>query len=296
MGRETARQEGVRRDWAKTEAHLASARRALDAGALEGAARDLSSAVFGAIGAVLADEHLPMVRPPRLWRHFRRHCVLGGRLDDEWNGVGAILAEGFEASPALVERPVLEERWTLCARFLQAVRPPFLAFPIRTRPAIPRPAPLRLDEGVMLEPDDILIPWGATTDDITKYGSPTLLGLDRSTFSYSRRLAWEERRCLGGLRCTLTAELSAYFTGKKPDTLRSIWIHALGFDIRTNAHVYHEYRTVQEHLEQVLGAPDDATPVWGLPYATWYYASVDVAHYVFPANGGEVCSLYVSST
>ena len=136
------------------------------------------------------------------------------------------------------------------------------------------PAPFRLDEGLYLENTKVLLPWRTPWKALKKIGRPGVYDRPRAR-GYSE-IVWRNRTCLGGLKCTVEAEIF-YVDAKGPNgdkTLRN-----LDIILSEPRDARDQFRAAEKHLRRVLGKPTVKKMVsdgynkypyseWSLPNAT----------------------------
>ncbi len=145
-----------------------------------------------------------------------------------------------------------------------------------TRGAIPH----RLNEGIMLEGRDRLIPWGTRIADMSHFDSVTVLERERSV-----HIEWRDQRCFGGLRCNVRA--TRLFGPPNPRAYHIYleefhWATLEILDVHNQAEIGLEFRQIFHHLENELGAPTWSYPRYesGLPAIHWEYPGLLIGYLV----------------
>ena len=125
--------------------------------------------------------------------------------------------------------------------------------------------PNDLDRGILLERGDLLIPWGTSIGELSRFRSPSVLEREDSI-----HFTWKDQLCLGGLPC----HVGACRVFGRPDPL-AYHLHLKEFhfalleivSVLPPADIGAEFRRVFRHLEDALGAPSWSYPKYeaGLP-------------------------------
>ena len=129
--------------------------------------------------------------------------------------------------------------------------------------------PHRLNQGILLEGCDLLIPWGTPIADLAQLGRVTVLQRECSV-----HLTWSDQLCFGGLRCNVSA--TRLFAPPNP---RAYHIHLDQFHFATleirrerdDTEIGLEFRRIFRHLEKELGVPTWSYPKYesNLPSIHW---------------------------
>jgi uncharacterized protein (UPF0332 family) len=118
--------EVVRYWWAKADASLASARRELEAGALEFAVNRLYYALFYAASAVLLIRNLSFNKHSGVRAAFHREIIKKGLLDVKWGKLYDQLfedrQEGDYMAMIIFDKEYVESQLALCTEFLKELR------------------------------------------------------------------------------------------------------------------------------------------------------------------------------
>ena len=112
--------------WSKADASLASARRELEAGALEFTVNRLYYAMFYAVSAVLLDRQLSFNKHSGVRAAFHREIIKQGLLDVKWGKLYDQLfedrQEGDYMAMVTFEKQYVESQLMLCTEFLRILR------------------------------------------------------------------------------------------------------------------------------------------------------------------------------
>lgn len=125
-GDEEQRAAVVRYWWSKADAGLASARRELEAGALEFTINRLYYTMFYAVSAVLMDRQLSFNKHSGVRAAFHREIIKQGLLDVKWGKLYDQLfedrQEGDYMAMVTFEKQYVEYQFMLCTEFLKELR------------------------------------------------------------------------------------------------------------------------------------------------------------------------------
>jgi hypothetical protein len=144
-----------------------------------------------------------------------------------------------------------------------------------TRKPGDKATPLRLDEGLYLENSRVLLPWRMPWSELKKIGRPEVY--DRPKARGYSEIVWRKRTCLGGLRCTVEAEIFYVSRGWSnwDKTLRD-----LDIIIHQPKHARDQFRRAEQHLRRVLGKPTVKKTITDgyntFPRAAWCFPNVQI--------------------
>lgn len=146
-----------------------------------------------------------------------------------------------------------------------------------------------LDLGILVEDIDILLPWGASKDELRNIANPVL-----QESSDRLRLYWNDHIVFGGIR----SQVEAVFYRNRADLLDhpnandKLNIVSLNFYPDSNLKPREQHELLKKDFIKALGKPsfDDIgeAPFFGLPFTEWDLPDALVVLMVFE-RFGEYC-------
>ena len=144
----------------------------------------------------------------------------------------------------------------------------------------------RLDSGLFLEDEKVLLPWSSSLEELKSLSSPTIVSHSKTVIE----LFWYDRKFLNSLIGTVSAK----FDLSVDHELQLNSIEGLkGIDLSLQQKSFDpraEYQRIHTRLTNLFGEPseDHEDYQFGLPLAEWDLEEVLVVHMVFE-RFGEYC-------